>query len=184
MSFLATAAIVGAGAQVLKGIGGLGQMRKGKRLAKANKRPMYEIPGEFQQNVAEAENDARVGMSQQQYNNTLNNVNRNQAGALRMFGKTGRAGSLASLVRAGNDATMNLDAQDAAMRATNKRFAFGQRGIMGQQRLAKQQWDKFDKYNENAQAAAALQGAGRQNAMGSLDGISKLGMSYLGAPRG
>jgi len=127
-----------------------------------------------------AENMARTGLPQEQYNNQLNNIQRNQAGALGSFGRRGGAtGSLASIVRAGNDATNNLVSQDAQARMQNQRFAFGQRGIMGQQRLAKWDWDKRQKYQENAQAASALQSAGRQNMMGALDGLSSLGQTAI-----
>ena len=165
---------------LVKGVSGIVQASKGRKLAKANVRPQYEIPKEFQQNVAMAENMARTGLPQEQYNNQLNNIQRNQAGALGSFGRRGGAtGSLASIVRAGNDATNNLVSQDAQARMQNQRFAFGQRGIMGQQRLAKWDWDKRQKYQENAQAASALQSAGRQNMMGALDGLSSLGQTAI-----
>jgi hypothetical protein len=55
----------------------------------------------------------------------------------------------------------------------------GYRGQMGQQQLAKQQWDKFGKYQENASAASALMGAGRQNVMGGLSELSQVGQMYM-----
>lgn len=178
LPLLALAAIPSA----IKGISGLVQMGKGKKLAKQNVRPTYEIPKEFQQNVAIAENMAKVGMPSQQYNNALNNIGRNQAGAIRQLGRSGNpSAGLASMLRAGNDATMNLDAQDANSRMNNQRFAFGQRGMMGQQKLAKQNWDKLSLYNEKAAAAEALQGAGRQNTFGALNDLSQLGsMAVMG----
>lgn len=144
-------------------------------MAKNNVRPDFEIPKEFQQNLAIAENMAQTGMPQQQYNNAVNNIGRNQAGALRQFGRTGNQGSLASVLRASNDATMNLDAQDAGARQNNQRFAIGQRGQMGQLQLQKQQWEKIGKYEENANAAAAMQGAGQQNKFGALNSLSNIG---------
>lgn len=161
---------------LVKGISGLFSIGKANRAARRNIRPTYQIPKEFQQNVAIAENMARVGTPQQQYNNALNNIGRNQAGALRQLGRSANPGAgLASIVRAGNDATMGIDANDARDRMNNQRFAFGQRGIMGQQKLAQQQYNKFDKYNENAVTIAQQLGSGKQNAFGMLNDLSQLG---------
>lgn len=160
---------------------GIGQGIKGKKLAKQNVRPNYQIPGEFQQNLAIAENMGRVGLPSQQYNQAQQNFQRNQSGALRQFGRMGNPRGLAGIVRAGNDATMGLDVADAQARMANQRSAMGFRGQMGQQQLAKQQWDKFQKYGENADAAAALMGAGRQNVMGGLSELSQVGQMAMGA---
>jgi hypothetical protein len=91
----------------------------------------------------------------------------------------GNPRGLAGIVRAGNDATLNLDVADANARLANQRAAMGYRGQMGQQQLAKQQWDRFGKYQENAAAASALMGAGRQNVMGGLSELSQVGQTYM-----
>jgi hypothetical protein len=179
------AALISAAPSVIKGIQGIFQGAKGKKLAKQNVRPTYEIPKEFQQNLAIAENMGRVGLPQQQYNQAQQNFQRNQAGALRQFGRMGNPRGLAGIVRAGNDATLNLDVADAQARLANQRAAMGYRGQMGQQQLAKQQWDKFGRYQENAAAASALMGAGRQNVMGGLSELSQVGQMYMyGNPGG
>jgi len=181
LPLLAAAAIP----SVVKGISGAFQMFKGNKLAKNNTRPTYEIPQEFKDNLAMAENMAQVGLPQQQYNTSLNNINRNQAGALGVLSRSANAGAgLAGLLRQTNSATMNLDAQDASARLNNQRFAMGQRGVLGQQQLAKQSWDKMQRYQENANAAAALKGAGMQNAFGALDGLAQLGiLNATGQPQ-
>lgn len=175
-------ALAAAAPSVIKGISGLFQIGKGNRLAKNNPRPIYNIPEEYQKNVAIAEQMGQVGLPQAQYNNSLNNINRNTAGALTGLSRSANSSAgLASLLRASNDASMNLDAQDASARLQNQRFAFGQRGALAQQKLAKQQWDSIGKYQEQAAAAQGLQGAGRQNAFGALSDLSQLGQSALGA---
>lgn len=160
---------------VLKTVQGIGQGIKGNKLAKQNKRPTYEIPKEFQQNLAIAENMGRIGLPQQEYNQAQQNFQRNQASALRQFNRMGNPRGLAGIVRAGNDATLGLDVADAQARMSNQRNAMGYRSQIGNQRLAKQQWDKFQLFGEKADAAAALQGAGRQNTMGGLSELSQLG---------
>jgi hypothetical protein len=173
------AALIAAVPSVAKGVQGIFQGAKGNKLAKQNIRPTYEIPKEFQQNLAIAENMGRVGLPQQQYNQAQQNFQRNQAGALRQFGRMGNPRGLAGIVRAGNDASLGLDVADAQARLSNQRNAMGYRSQMGQQQLAKQNWDKFQNYGEKADAAAALQGAGRQNVMGGLSELSQVGQMAM-----
>jgi hypothetical protein len=91
----------------------------------------------------------------------------------------GRGGSVAGLARAGMDATLGLDVADANARMRNQQSAMGYRSLMGQQQLAKQQYDKFAKYEEEAAAAEALKGAGRQNVMGGLSDLANIGMTAM-----
>jgi hypothetical protein len=96
----------------------------------------------------------------------------------------GRGGSVAGLARAGMDATLGLDIADANARMNNEGIAMGYRSQIGQQQLAKQQWDKFGKYGEQAAAAEALKGAGRQNVMGAFSDLSRVGLTYMGGQQG
>ena len=175
---LATAGLIaGGGAAVLKGLGGVAQYIFGKKAEKNNVRPTYEIPEEFQQNLAMAKNMAQVGLPQEQYNNAMTGINRNQAGGLRVLGNSSNpAAGLASIVRAGNDATNGLNVQDANARLQNQRLVLQQNGVLGQQELAKQQYDKFDKYNEFDQKAQQLKQAGLTNAFGAVNELGQLGM--------
>ena len=173
------AALISAAPAALKGIQGLFQGAKGAKLAKKNIRPTYEIPQEFQQNLAIAENMGKVGLPQQQYTQGLQNIQRGQTAGLRQLGRMGRGGSVAGLARAGMDATLGLDVADANARMRNQQSAMGYRSQIGQQQLAKQQWDKFGKYGEQAAAAEALKGAGRQNVMGALSDLSEVGLTYM-----
>jgi hypothetical protein len=77
------------------------------------------------------------------------------------------------------DATLGLDVADANARMSNQRAAMGYRSQIGQQQLAKQQYDKFGKYEEQAAAAEALKGAGRQNVMGGLSDLANIGMTTI-----
>jgi len=173
------AALISAAPAALKGIQGLAQGIKGSKLAKKNIRPTYEIPQEFQQNLAIAENMGRVGLPQQQYTQGLQNIQRSQTSGLRQLGRMGRGGNVAGLARAGMDATLGLDVADANARMSNQRAAMGYRSQIGQQQLAKQQYDKFGKYEEQAAAAEALKGAGRQNVMGGLSDLANIGMTTI-----
>ena len=174
------AALISAAPAALKGVQGLLQGAKGSKLAKKNIRPTYEIPPELQQNLDTAAMRARRGLPQQQYTQGLQNIQRVQTAGLKQLGKMGRGGSVAGLARAGMDATLGLDIADAQARMGNENIEMGYRSQIGQQKLAKQQYDKFAKYEEEAAAAEALKGAGRQNVMGGLSDLATVGVTYMG----
>lgn len=177
MSFLITTAVI-AGGSLAYGIGkGISQNKQASNIEKNNVRPTYQIPKEYQDNVNMARQMAQIGLPQEQYNNQVNNINRNQAGGFQTLSRSANPGAgVASVVRAGNDATNNLNAQDAAARQNNQRFFIGQNGVLGQQGLAKQQYDKFDKYTEQFNKAAALRGAANQNIQNGINGAASAAM--------
>ncbi len=178
---IALAAGAAALPQAAKFVSGIFGSSKGRRLEKNNIRPTYKIPGQFAENAGMARNDAQVGMPSAQYAYARNNINRNFASALFANSRNGGRGvNLNSMLRANNDATMGLDATSANMRMQNKRTFMNYNSVLGQQMLAKQQWDKFDKYNEMDAKAQGMIGAGRQNTMSGLDGLSQIAMSAAG----
>ncbi len=120
-------------------------------------------------------------MPSQQYQNAQNGLNQNQAGAIGALSRSANPGAnLASVVRAGDAANANLNANDSSIRQQSQRYSIGQNGLLAQQKIAKQQSDQFDKYGENYNKAAALQGAGMQNVYGGLSDIAGGAGSYLG----
>lgn len=172
--------LAAAAPSIIQGVSGFLQARRGRRLAKQNVRPMYQIPDEYKQNLAIAEDMARTGLGQQQYNQASQNITRNQTAGLRALSRSANPGAgIASLLRSSNDATNNLNVQDANAQRQNQMFAIQQRGVLGQQKLAKQNWDRLQRYQEQAQAAAALQGAGQQNMFGALNNLSSLAQTSM-----
>lgn len=185
MSFLVTAAVIG-GASTLYGVGkGIAQDAKANKIDAANQRPNYVIPDEYTKNVELARQLAQVGLPQQQYNNQQNAVLRNQAAGIQTLGRSANpASGVAAVVRASNDANNTLNAQDAAARQQNQRFYIGQNGILGQQKLAQQQYNKFDKYTEQFNKAAALRGAANQNIQNGINGASSMAMGLASIDNG
>lgn len=178
-------ALVLGGIAAVKGVSGLLQKRKANQLAKANTRPTYTIPQEYLDNAALAKQMSQVGLPQQQYNNTVNGINRNLAVGIGALGRSSNpTGSIASIVRGANDAQLGLDAQDAAARMNNQRLFMNQNAILGNQRLAQQQWNQFGRYQENAAAARALRAAGDQNINGALNTLGGTALQYMGAMQG
>lgn len=175
MSFIGVSAGIGAvslGAGIIKGIG---QNKKASAIEKNNVRPTYQIPDEYRQNLAIANHMAQIGLPQQQYNNQLNAINRNQASGVQALGRSQNpTGSIASIVRAGNDANNNLNAQDAQVRQQNQLGVINQNSAMANQKLAQQQYNKFDRYTENFNQAQAYRGAANQNINGGLNSAAQL----------
>lgn len=161
---------------------GLFQKAKGNKLARNLVRPIQTVQNEFIENAANAENMSRVGMPTQQYNNSLNNIQRNTNAGLRMSSRLG-GGNIASIVRAQNDATMGVDAQDANTRIANQRFAINQKGILGAQKQAAFDWNQKGSYLEKLAEAQSLKGAGTQNIGGAMNTAAQMGiMSQMENP--
>ena len=169
---------------IVKGISGLLGIGAGNRRARRNIRPVQQVNPLIAQNNAIAENDALVGMPQEQYNLANQNIQRNQSAGYRALGRSANPTGLASLVRAGNDASLNLSAQDAGMRMNNRRFAFGTRGALANEQKDVFNWNSKAKYMEEAQAAAEQIGAGKANAFGALTDLSQLGQAAMSAENG
>lgn len=171
--------------QLVKGISGIFGIARGKRMARNNKFPVEGVNQNFVQNSAEADQMARVGMPQQQYNNQLEAINSGQSAGVRMLNRSSNpSASIASIVRQGNLANNQLNAQDAQTRTQNQRYAIGQRGILGNEQNRVWDWNNRQRFLQNAQAAAQTINAGRQNAFGALDNLTSLGMSALGGQGG
>jgi len=170
---------------IIKGVSGLFQIGKGNRLAKQNVRPTQLVNENIAKNAAMAEQMANQGLPQAQYNQAIQGINRNQSGAYAGLGRSANpSAGLASLVRAGNDAVLGLTAADSQARIGNQRFAFGQRSALANEQKDVFNWNSKQKYIENAQAAAALQGAGRQNAFGGLSDLATIGQTVSTAGQG
>lgn len=185
MAFIGVAAAIAAGS-ALYGVGkGIAQGSQANKIDKNNPRPTYQIPQEYLDNVNMARQMAQVGLPQQQYNNQLNQIGTNQAGGIQALGRSANPGSgIASLVRASNDAGNTLNAQDAAARQANQRFYIGENGVLGQQKLAQQQYNKFDKYTEQFNKSAALRGAANQNIQNGINGASSAALGLASVSNG
>lgn len=171
-------ALAGIGA-LAKGISGIGQGIKANRIDRNNIRPVQEVQSEYYKNVADAEQAARMGMPVAQYQQSLQNQQRNLTGGLRTLTRSANpSAGLASLLRASNDATLSLDVNNALQKRQNERFLAGQRGILAGRKDAAFDWNKKSKYLADFSRAQALRGAGAQNLMGALGDVQQIGM-YL-----
>jgi len=112
-------ALAGAGAAG-KAISGASQTAKGKKALKNAIDPGYKIPEEFQKNILQAENMARVGLPSQEYNLASTNIERGTQAGLRQLGRMSNPfAGIAGLARSQSDAFARLDASNAAARRQN-----------------------------------------------------------------
>lgn len=167
--------LAGLGA-LAKGISGIIQGGRANRIIRENPRPFQTVQNEYFQNVNDAEQMARTGLPQEQYNLALQNQQRNQTGVLRALGRSANpSAGLAGLLRASNDATMNLDARNAEARQMNRRYLAGQRGILAGQKKEAFDWNQKSRYLAKMAEAQALRGAGAQNLMGAFGDVQQIG---------
>lgn len=175
-----TALAIGAGAAVL-GTGfsifnGLEQEHKANQIQKNLKQPQYQIPSEFYENRNIARQMAQLGLPQAQYNNQLNQINANQAGAVASASRSANPGAaISNITGQANAATNNLNAEDAQARETNQRFYVDENGQLGNQKLAQQQANVFDPYTQHYNEMQAYRGSGQQNVNTGLQDLSQLG---------
>ncbi len=146
------------------------------------KDPIFQIPEEFKQNREIARQMAQRGLPQQQYNNALNGIEQSQAAGLSTLSNSSNPGAgVASVVRQSNNARVGLDAADAAARDNNQRFFINQNAQVGNQQLAKQQADVYDKYTRDFNQVQAYRGAAQGNFNNAVSGAQNVGMTFLNA---
>lgn len=169
----------------LSGLGALGKLGTGivqgiraNKIDRNNIRPTQQVQQEYFQNVQDANQMARLGLPQQQYNLARQNILRNQSNALGLLNRSANpAAGLNAMLRAGNDATLNLDVQNAQARNQNLRSLMGQRQILAGQKQNAFDWNEKSKYLVQAAKAQALRGAGIQNTMGAFGDVQQIGMA-------
>lgn len=157
---------------------GLWQQKKAQKALNALSYPTESVPREILENQGIAENMANTGMPQDQYNNAMKSIQRQQMASLRAAqDRRGGLSALAGLTQATNDAMDKLYASDAEARMQNQRQLLGVNSqVAGVKR------DLFDKnvrdrYNRDYGYNMQLKGQGWQNLMG---GVDKIGAGIFG----
>lgn len=169
---------------IVSGIGALGklfgggaQKRRARRMLRSLKDPGYNIPKEFEQNLAKAEQMAKTGMPSQEYNLATTNIQRGTQAGLRQLSRMSNPfAGISGLARSQSDALGRLDAQNASVRRQNILQAMGARRELAGQKLAQQQYAQ-QQYMNKVNQANALLGAGYQNQMGAFGDIANIGMA-------
>lgn len=173
-------ALIGAGA-LYKGITGAIQTGKANAIDGANIRPTEQVDPAYQQNVNTAEQMAQQGIPQEEINRQQNSINQNQTGAIASLSNSGNPGAnLASVVRAGDNATGQLNAEQASARNKNTLLLMQQKGILAGAKQNAWNYNYADKYSEQLAKSEALRGAGMQNEAGAANALIGAGTAIAG----
>lgn len=170
-----TASLIGGGASVLGGlIGGLvggGQKRKGRKIISD-----AEKLGAFNEKVPdEITTAASQGLPSEQYQSAMKNIQQQQLTALRgAHDRRGGLGLISGIQQGTNNATLNLDVENAKARQANQfRFASWKDKIW--------QNNVRSKYDQQYNYGMGLLGAGNQNVSNGLDrAVAGVGMAANG----
>lgn len=155
---------------LLSGVTGLLQRRKAKKELAKLQRPEYTIPNEIMQNKAMAEKAASEGLPSQQYNQAMQNIQRQQNRALTAAGsRRGALMALPGIQQQANDQLMNLDIKDAQARMANQQQLYGINSQVGALRDKAFDINKMQPYQDNLSYYRSLLGAGNQNLVGGID---------------
>lgn len=165
----------------VQAVGGIAQMFAGARTLKKLKRPSYEIPQDFNTNVGLAQNIKTMGMPKSEYQSAFQNIQRNQtAGINALQDRRSALAGIGSIVQRSNDASLNLDATAAKIANQNMlagtQMEMGARQQLASQKLARQEWEKFQPYQQKLAQGQGMLGAGMQNAFGALQTYGNLSM--------
>lgn len=141
-------------------VGGIGMARQAKR------EPKYEIPKEVGEAIGMARGMAAEGMPAAQRTQAMQDIQ--QSAMMGMSAAQTRRGGLQSAqnIQAGMDrSTLNLAAQDAAMRQQNQRFLYS--ALMAGASYADKAFaNRWQSWSNRMQQSRALLGAGIQNISG------------------
>lgn len=166
----------------LKSLIGLIQMGKGNKLLKGLQYPTETLPEEYQQNQNLAQTMAATGLPSEQYNLAMKNIQRQQMMALRAANdRRGGLNVLPQILQGSNDATLKLDATNAAARTQNQRNLLTVNNQVGGVKRDLFQKNIRDKYLRDYLYAQQLKGVGNQNAFGGIDQMLGAGTTAAGS---
>ena len=152
----------------LSALFGAGQKLSAARMDRNNPFQARTVNSLIASNAAQAQNQARIGIAEQQYQNARNQQQQNLATILGTASRSGRNIPLGGLLRQSNLATQQLNATDAQARQQNQRFAMQQNQILAQEQQNVRSYNIEQPYMRRQQQAAELRSAGNQNIFGGI----------------
>lgn len=165
---------------VIAGVGliaGIWQSARASRLARQNELPEYTPDANVLRNQALAEQRALTGLPAEQYQMARDNINTATAGALRSAERSGRPGSVASILGQSVRAFSELDARNAEARQRNELTLMGANQAVASENRTAFDWNERQVYLQNMQRIQSLRQAGMSNAVGGLSVFSQSAMT-------
>lgn len=155
---------------LVSGVTGFIQRSKGNKLLRANPYPTYNIPSEILRNQKTADVMANTGMPGESYNLAKQNIARNLN--YNISKATDRRGGLMTISagnQMANDATANLDAENAGVRTQNRKLLMDVNSQVAGYKDKAFDWNVKNKYQQNYNYAMGLLGQGNQNIVSGVD---------------
>jgi hypothetical protein len=166
---------------LISGITGLSQQHKARKMLNKLQFPTEQMPKEYIENQNLARQQAATGLPSEQYTKAMRDIQRQQLTALRGANdRRGGLGILGGLTQATNDATLNLNAQDAQMRLANQRNLMNVNSQVAGVKRSLFDVNQRAKYNQDYSYGMGLLGAGNQNFTGGLDKIATGALGLFG----
>lgn len=173
-------AIIGALPFIYQGAVGFGQQQAGRMGLRNLRRPQYQIPSAQQSALAiarsayadprmpgEATAYSRIGQQMANFANTAQDNQNVGAGLVQAMAAT-------------NEANRDLAAQSAQFQLADQQNLQAQLGTYGQYQDTQWQLNKFAPYAQKYNEYREQVGAGEQNLMGAITGLSNIGMTMIG----
>jgi len=174
---------------LISGVSGFFQRREGKRMLRNMQYPTQVTPNEIYQNQAQAQINANNGLPSAQYQQAMQNIQRQQNSAIRMAGdRRAGLGLIGGIQSNTNNALLGLDTANAKARLQNQNTLYGINNQLAGWKQKEFDWNVKNKYQRDYNYAQGLVGAGNQNlvagadkfASGLLGGFDKLSSALLG----
>jgi hypothetical protein len=163
---------------------GEGEIQKGQanKIDKNNPYPNYPVPTEYTQNVNQAQAMSQEGIPLASYNQQQTAIGANQAAGLHAQGQSANPTGVAGIVRQGDQATGQLNAQDAIQRNRNLLTLLQERQTLAQQKDKAWDWNSQQKYLSNLAKSQALKTSGNQSISSGISDVGSAGL--MGAKLG
>ncbi len=162
---------------LISGAIGLHQQHKAHKLLNSLQFPTEQMPQEVLQNQAIAQQMANQGLPSEQYTKAMRDIQRQQMTAIRGANdRRGGLGLISQIQQGTDDATTNLNAQDAMMRNQNKKYLVGVNSDVANWKSKLFNNNQRAKYNQDYGYGMNLLGAGNQNFSNGLDALVGGGM--------
>ena len=167
---------------------GYQQKKKGEKALSRLETPEYKIPNELYESLSDAEKSQVEGLPAEQKAEFVKNIERTQQSSLKASAE--RKGGLLGLQSSTSqetDAYTNLVQMDASARKQSK-LQKKSEIERARARIARAKGEEFNvrenRYQQGLASAQGLIGAGEQNFMGGVSGLSSTAIGAIGSRQG
>jgi hypothetical protein len=173
-------AIAGLAGGLISGISGAIQKHKANKILGGLQYPTEQLPSEITQNQQAATRMAATGLPSEQYANAMKNIQRQQLMALRgAHDRRGGLGIISGIQQGTNDATLNLDTQDAQMKLANQKNLMAVNNQVAGWKSRLFNANQRGQYNQQYNYGMGLLGMGNQNLNSGIDKFASGGIGLF-----